>query len=85
MGLYAAIILLSPLIHEGEQQYKPYVVGDSRMVSLLTHTHTHTHTPWRILATTLCCGLFGAAFSIPVMTPFRIYKPSDNPFGRWGL
>ena len=27
MGLHAAIIRLSPLIHEGEQQYKPYIVG----------------------------------------------------------
>ena len=26
---------LSPLIHEGEQWYKPYIVGDPRMVSLL--------------------------------------------------
>ena len=35
MGLHAAIIRLSPLIHEGEQRYKPYIVGDPRMVSLL--------------------------------------------------
>ena len=35
MGLNAAIIQLSPLIHEGEQRYKPYIVGDPRMVSLL--------------------------------------------------
>ena len=28
------IIRLSLLIHEGEQQYKPYIVGDPRMVSL---------------------------------------------------
>ena len=35
MGLHAAIIRLSPLIHEGEQQYKPYIVVDPRMVSLL--------------------------------------------------
>ena len=28
------IIRLSPLIHEGEEQYKPYIVGDPRMVSL---------------------------------------------------
>ena len=27
MGLHAAIIRLSPLIHEGEQRYKPYIVG----------------------------------------------------------
>ena len=26
MGLHAAIIRLSPPIHEGEQQYKPYIV-----------------------------------------------------------
>ena len=26
MGLHAAIIRLSPLIHEGEQRYKPYIV-----------------------------------------------------------
>ena len=32
MGLHAAIIRLSPLIHEGEQRYKPYIVGDPRMV-----------------------------------------------------
>ena len=35
-GLHAAIIWLSPLIHEGEQRYKPYIVSDPRMVSLLT-------------------------------------------------
>ena len=35
MGLHAPIIRLSPLIHEGEQRYKPYIVGDLRMVSLL--------------------------------------------------
>ena len=35
MNLHAAIIRLSPLIHEGEQRYKPYIVGDPRMVSLL--------------------------------------------------
>ena len=34
MGLHAAIIRLSPLIHEGEQRYKPYIVGDPRMVFL---------------------------------------------------
>ena len=34
MGLQAAIIRLSPLIHEGEQRYKPYIVGDPQMVSL---------------------------------------------------
>ena len=34
MGLHAAIIRLSPLIHEGEQRYKPYIVGDPRTVSL---------------------------------------------------
>ena len=34
MGLHAAIIRLSPLIHKGEQRYKPYIVGDPRMVSL---------------------------------------------------
>ena len=34
MGLYAAIIRLSRLIHEVEQRYKPYIVGDPRMVSL---------------------------------------------------
>ena len=33
MGLHAAIIRLSPLIHEGEQRYKPYIVGDPRMVT----------------------------------------------------
>ena len=35
MGLHAAIIRLSPLIHEGEQRYKLYIVGDPQMVSLL--------------------------------------------------
>ena len=34
MGLHAAMIQLSPLIHEGEQWYKPYIVGDPLMVSL---------------------------------------------------
>ena len=38
MGLHAAIIRLSPLIHEGEQRHKPYIVGDPRMVSLLNIT-----------------------------------------------
>ena len=47
MGLHAAIIPLSPLIHEGEQRYKPYIVGDPQMVSLSV-------TPlWKILATPL--------------------------------
>ena len=32
MGLHAAIIRLSLLIHEGKQRYKPYIVGDPRMV-----------------------------------------------------
>ena len=35
MGLHATIIRLSPLIHEGEQRYKPYIGGNPRMVSLL--------------------------------------------------
>ena len=35
MGLHAAIIRLSPLTHEGEQRYKPYIVGDPWMVSPL--------------------------------------------------
>ena len=35
MGLHAAIIRLSSRIHEGEQWYKPYIVGDPQMVSLL--------------------------------------------------
>ena len=34
MGLQAMIIRLSPLIHEGKQRCKPYIVGDPRMVSL---------------------------------------------------
>ena len=33
MGLHAAIIRLSPLTHEGEQRYKPYIVVDPRMVT----------------------------------------------------
>ena len=33
MGLHATIIRLSPLIHEGEKRYKPYIVGDPRMVT----------------------------------------------------
>ena len=33
MGLHAAVIRLSPLIYEGEQRYKPYKVGDPRMVT----------------------------------------------------
>ena len=33
MGLHTAIIRLSPLTHEGEQRYKPYIVGDPRMVT----------------------------------------------------
>ena len=47
MGLHAAIIRLSPLIHEGEQRYKPSIVGDPRMVSLLWSPL------WKILATPL--------------------------------
>ena len=35
MGLHAAIIRLSPLIHDGEQRYKLYIVGDPRMVTPL--------------------------------------------------
>ena len=31
-SLHAAIIRLSPLIHEGKQRYKPYIVGDPRMM-----------------------------------------------------
>ena len=38
MSLHAAIIRLSPLIHEGEQRYKPKLVGDPRTVSLLNIT-----------------------------------------------
>ena len=38
MGLHAAIIRLSPMIHEGEQRYKPKLVGDPRTVSLLNIT-----------------------------------------------
>ena len=33
-GLHAAIIRLSLLIHEGEQRFKPYIVGDPRMLIL---------------------------------------------------
>ena len=33
MGLHAAIMRLSPLTHEGEQRYKPYIVVDPRMVT----------------------------------------------------
>ena len=47
MGLHAAIIRLSPLIHEGEQLYKSYIVGDPQMVSLLWCPL------WKILATPL--------------------------------
>ena len=36
MSLHSAIIRLSPLIHEREQRYKPYIVGDPRMVSLVS-------------------------------------------------
>ena len=38
MGLHAAIIGLSLLIYEGEQRYKPYIISDPRMVSLLNIT-----------------------------------------------
>ena len=34
MGLHAVIIRLSPLILEGKQRCKPYIVGDPRMVSM---------------------------------------------------
>ena len=33
MTLHAAIVRLRPLMHEGEQRYKPYIVGDPRMVT----------------------------------------------------
>ena len=45
IGLHATIIWLSPLIHEREQWYKPYIIGDPRMVSLLWPPL------WKILAT----------------------------------
>ena len=45
IGLHATIIWLSPLIHEREQRYKPYIIGDPRMVSLLWPPL------WKILAT----------------------------------
>ena len=45
MGLHAAIIRLSPLIHKGEQRYKPYIVGDPRMVSLLNITSSPCDPP----------------------------------------
>ena len=35
MGIHARKIRLSPLIHKGEERYKPYIVGDPWMVSLL--------------------------------------------------
>ena len=44
MGLHAAIIRRSPLKHEGEQLYKPCIVGDPRMV---------TPPLWKILGTPL--------------------------------
>ena len=54
MGLHAAVIRLSPLIHEGEQRYKPYIVGDPRMVSLLSITSSLCDPPFeKILATPL--------------------------------
>ena len=46
MGLHAAIIRLSPLIHEGEQRYKPYIVDDPRMVSLLNLTSSLCDPPF---------------------------------------
>ena len=33
MGLHAAIIRLSPLIHKGEQLYKQCIGGDPQMVT----------------------------------------------------
>ena len=61
MGLYTAIKRLSRLIHERER-YKPYIVGDPRMVSLLNITNSLCDPPfppppsplWKILATPLC-------------------------------
>ena len=46
MGLHAAIIRLSPLIHEGEQRYKPYIVGDPRMLSLVNITSSFCDPPF---------------------------------------
>ena len=46
MGLHAAIIRLSPLIHKGEQRYKPYIIGDPRMVSLLNITSSLCDPPF---------------------------------------
>ena len=55
IGLYAPIIRLSPLIHEGEQRYKSYIVGDSRMV-----TPPPAPAPlWKILATPLLGSCWG--------------------------
>ena len=57
MGHHAAIIRLSPLIHEGEQRYKPYIVGhivgDPRMVSLSVTPPTLLKNPGYAPGTTL--------------------------------
>ena len=43
MGLHAEIIRLSPLIHEGEQRYKPYIVGDPQMVTPSLKNSRYAH------------------------------------------
>ena len=49
MGLDNGIIRLSPLIHEGEQRYKPYIVDDPLMVirlSPLIHEGEQRYKPY---------------------------------------
>ena len=41
MGLHAAIIRLSPQIHEGEQRYKPYIGRHDNLVSSLCDPPSH--------------------------------------------
>ena len=62
LGLHAAIIRLIPLIHEGEQRYKLYIVGDPRMVSLLRpppprlKNPGYAHAPSKLSKYVICQG-----------------------------
>ena len=58
-GLHAAIIWLSPLIREGKQRYKPYIVGDPRMViwwvaSVTPHLKNPDYAPVQVLLSSWC-------------------------------
>ena len=73
MGLHAAIIWLSPLIHKGEQLYKPCIVGDPWMV---------TPSLWKILAMPLqlVVSLYGSETYTTISHQVRIDKGHQKTF-----